>query len=124
MGDGRRQGERQAQVRICFCFETVRQKLTLRYFADQPLLAHPDLTDRHLLVFAFEDYMKRWFFNLLQVLEVCCPFQPGYVELTVRCSPTTLCLIFGHRLSTLSLGYYPGTPSKSRTYCDLVLISS
>jgi ribosome biogenesis protein MAK21 len=34
------------------------------------MLSHPDLTDRHLLVFAFEDYMKRWFFNLLQVLEV------------------------------------------------------
>ena len=41
-----------------------------RYFADQPSLAHPELTDRHLLVFAFEDFMKRWFFNLLQVLEV------------------------------------------------------
>ncbi|KAK1923668.1 putative ribosome biogenesis protein [Papiliotrema laurentii] len=42
----------------------------LKYFADQPMLAHPDLTDRHLLVFAFEDWLKRWFFNLLQVLEV------------------------------------------------------
>ncbi|WWC92883.1 uncharacterized protein L201_007845 [Kwoniella dendrophila CBS 6074] len=42
----------------------------LRYFADQPLLAHPQLTDRNLLMFAFEDYLKRWFFNLLQVLEV------------------------------------------------------
>ena len=41
----------------------------LRYFADQPLLSHPDLTDRHLLVYAFEDFLKRWFFNLLQVLE-------------------------------------------------------
>ncbi|KAK8849739.1 hypothetical protein IAR55_005074 [Kwoniella newhampshirensis] len=41
----------------------------LRYFADQPLLAHPQITDRHLLVFAFEDYLKKWFFNLLQVLE-------------------------------------------------------
>ncbi|WVQ84509.1 hypothetical protein IAT38_006663 [Cryptococcus sp. DSM 104549] len=42
----------------------------LRYFADQPLLQHPDVTDRHLLVFAFEDYLKKWFFNMLQVLEV------------------------------------------------------
>lgn len=42
----------------------------LRYFADQPLLGHPDVTDRHLLVWAFEDYLKKWFFNLLQVLEV------------------------------------------------------
>ena len=42
----------------------------LKYFADQPLLAHPQITDRHLLVYAFEDWLKRWFFNLLQVLEV------------------------------------------------------
>ncbi|WWC65915.1 uncharacterized protein I303_108537 [Kwoniella dejecticola CBS 10117] len=42
----------------------------LKYFADQPLLSHPQLTDRHLLVFAFEDYLKRWFFSLLQVMEV------------------------------------------------------
>jgi ribosome biogenesis protein MAK21 len=45
-------------------------RLFFRYFADQPLLSHPDLTDRHLLLFAFEDYLKKWFFNLLQVLEV------------------------------------------------------
>jgi ribosome biogenesis protein MAK21 len=49
----------------------------LKYFADQPLLAHPQVTDRHLVVFAFEDWLKRWFFNLLQVLEV------GYVFDTV-----------------------------------------
>ncbi|KAK6908849.1 hypothetical protein I203_102854 [Kwoniella mangroviensis CBS 8507] len=47
-----------------------KQQGKLRYFADQPLLAHPQLTDRHLLMYAFEDYLKRWFFNLLQVLEV------------------------------------------------------
>nr|XP_019043464.1 ribosome biogenesis protein MAK21 [Kwoniella bestiolae CBS 10118]OCF22394.1 ribosome biogenesis protein MAK21 [Kwoniella bestiolae CBS 10118] len=47
-----------------------KEKGKLRYFADQPLLAHPQLTDRHLLMYAFEDYLKRWFFNLLQVLEV------------------------------------------------------
>ena len=41
----------------------------LRYFADQPLLAHPGISDRHLVVFAFEDFLKRWFFNILQVLE-------------------------------------------------------
>ncbi|WWD20366.1 hypothetical protein CI109_104842 [Kwoniella shandongensis] len=46
-----------------------KEKGKLRYFADQPLLAHPQVTDRHLLVFAFEDYMKKWFFNILQVLE-------------------------------------------------------
>ncbi|KAK4686047.1 ribosome biogenesis protein MAK21, partial [Tremellales sp. Uapishka_1] len=42
----------------------------LRYFADQPLLSHPALTDRHLLMYAFEDFLKKWFFNILQVLEV------------------------------------------------------
>jgi hypothetical protein len=34
------------------------------------MLSHPDITDRHLLVYAFEDYLKKWFFNLLQTLEV------------------------------------------------------
>ncbi|WVO18506.1 hypothetical protein L204_106225 [Cryptococcus depauperatus] len=42
----------------------------LKYFVDQPLLTHPHLTDRHLLMFAFEDYLKKWFFSILQVLEV------------------------------------------------------
>lgn len=41
----------------------------LKYFADQPLLAHPDITDRHLVVYAFEDFLKKWYFNLLQILE-------------------------------------------------------
>jgi hypothetical protein len=41
-----------------------------RYFADQPLLAHPAITDRHLLLFAFEDWLKKWFFSILQILEV------------------------------------------------------
>ncbi|KAL1412536.1 RNA-binding ribosome biosynthesis protein mak21 [Vanrija albida] len=41
----------------------------LRYFGDQPLLAHPDVTDRHLVVYAFEDFLKKWFFNILQILE-------------------------------------------------------
>lgn len=40
-----------------------------RYFGDQPLLAHPDITDRHLLVYAFEDFLKKWFFNILQIIE-------------------------------------------------------
>ena len=53
-----------------------------RYFADQPLLSHPDLTDRHLLLFAFEDYLKKWFFNLLQVLEVRADYALLCPELT------------------------------------------
>jgi ribosome biogenesis protein MAK21 len=51
-----------------------------RYFADQPLLAHPALTDRHLLVFAFEDWLKKWFFNLLQVLETLSHDQLPYIR--------------------------------------------
>lgn len=42
----------------------------LRYFVDQPLLAHTEITDRHLVVYAFEDYLKKWFFSILQILEV------------------------------------------------------
>ncbi|EIW71398.1 hypothetical protein TREMEDRAFT_67745 [Tremella mesenterica DSM 1558] len=42
----------------------------LKYFADQPLLAHPQISDRHLLLYAFEDYLKKWYFNILQVIEV------------------------------------------------------
>ncbi len=41
-----------------------------RYFADQPLLAHPAITDRHLVMFAFEDWLKKFFFSILQILEV------------------------------------------------------
>lgn len=52
----------------------------LKYFADQPLLAHPQLTDRHLLVFAFEDWLKKWFFNLLQVLETLSHDQLPYIR--------------------------------------------
>ncbi|KAG9019848.1 hypothetical protein FRB90_003438 [Tulasnella sp. 427] len=40
----------------------------LKYFADQPL-GHPDITDRHLIVWAFEDWLKKYFFSLLQILE-------------------------------------------------------
>ncbi|RXK37999.1 ribosome biogenesis protein MAK21 [Tremella mesenterica] len=42
----------------------------LKYFADQPLLAHLQISDRHLLLYAFEDYLKKWYFNILQVIEV------------------------------------------------------
>lgn len=43
--------------------------LTLRrYFRDQPLL-HPDRTDSHLLIWYFEDWLKKYFFSMLQILE-------------------------------------------------------
>ncbi|KAF8966791.1 CBF/Mak21 family-domain-containing protein [Flammula alnicola] len=40
----------------------------LKYFRDQPLL-HPAVTDEHLLVWYFEDWLKKYFFSVLQILE-------------------------------------------------------
>jgi len=40
-----------------------------RYFRDQPLL-HPNVTDQHLIVWYFEDWLKKYFFSYLQILEV------------------------------------------------------
>lgn len=66
-----------------------------RYFADQPFLSHPDITDRHLVLYAFEDFLKKWFFNLLQVLEVSSRWltlEPRTaVADIIRLSRTTLC---------------------------------
>lgn len=39
-----------------------------RYFRDQPLL-HPDVDDAHLLIWHFEDWLKKFFFSILQILE-------------------------------------------------------
>ncbi|OJT07307.1 Ribosome biogenesis protein MAK21 [Trametes pubescens] len=40
----------------------------LKYFRDQPLL-HPDVDDAHLLIWHFEDWLKKFFFSILQILE-------------------------------------------------------
>ncbi|KAH9959933.1 CBF/Mak21 family-domain-containing protein [Russula dissimulans] len=40
----------------------------LKHFRDQPLL-HPDVTDQHLVVWYFEDWLKKYFFSYLQILE-------------------------------------------------------
>ncbi|KAG7085891.1 hypothetical protein E1B28_003425 [Marasmius oreades] len=40
----------------------------LKYFRDQPL-THPSVTDQHLLLWHFEDWLKKYFFSVLQVLE-------------------------------------------------------
>ncbi|EJT98063.1 CBF-domain-containing protein [Dacryopinax primogenitus] len=40
----------------------------LKYIRDQPL-NHPDVTDRHLLIWYFEDWVKKYFFSILQLLE-------------------------------------------------------
>ncbi|KAF7294651.1 CCAAT-box-binding transcriptional factor [Mycena indigotica] len=40
----------------------------LKYFRDQPL-GHPGVTDQHLLLWYFEDWLKKYFFSILQILE-------------------------------------------------------
>ncbi|KZT67570.1 CBF-domain-containing protein [Daedalea quercina L-15889] len=40
----------------------------LKYFRDQPLL-HPSVADAHLVLWCFEDWLKKYFFAVLQVLE-------------------------------------------------------
>ncbi|EPQ53171.1 CBF-domain-containing protein [Gloeophyllum trabeum ATCC 11539] len=40
----------------------------LKHFRDQPLL-HPAVTDTHLVLWHFEDYLKKFFFSFLQILE-------------------------------------------------------
>ncbi|KAF8063503.1 CBF/Mak21 family-domain-containing protein [Lyophyllum atratum] len=40
----------------------------LKYFRDQPL-NHPSVTDEHLLIWYFEDWLKKYFFSILQILE-------------------------------------------------------
>ncbi|KAJ6500610.1 CBF/Mak21 family-domain-containing protein [Mycena sanguinolenta] len=40
----------------------------LKYMRDQPL-SHPSVTDQHLLVWYFEDWLKKYFFSVLQILE-------------------------------------------------------
>ncbi|CCG81583.1 Ribosome biogenesis protein MAK21 [Taphrina deformans PYCC 5710] len=41
----------------------------LKYFKDQEGVAARDITDRHLIMWAFEDYLKRFYFELLGVME-------------------------------------------------------
>jgi ribosome biogenesis protein MAK21 len=45
--------------------------LGYRYFRDQQL-THPEVTDQYLLLWSFEDWLKKYFFSILQILEVCC----------------------------------------------------
>ncbi|KAF5348324.1 hypothetical protein D9756_010452 [Leucocoprinus leucothites] len=40
----------------------------LKYFRDQPLL-HPKVSDEYLLIWYFEDWLKKYFFSVLQILE-------------------------------------------------------
>jgi ribosome biogenesis protein MAK21 len=56
-------------VSVDFCLTYVPIELRRRYFRDQPLL-HPDVTDQHLVIWYFEDWLKKYFFSCLQILEV------------------------------------------------------
>ncbi|KIJ40346.1 hypothetical protein M422DRAFT_174030 [Sphaerobolus stellatus SS14] len=40
----------------------------LKYFRDQPL-THPNVMDQHLIYWCFEDWLKKYFFAILQLLE-------------------------------------------------------
>ncbi|KAF9510895.1 hypothetical protein BS47DRAFT_37033 [Hydnum rufescens UP504] len=40
----------------------------LKYFPDQPL-NHPEVKDSHLVLWYFEDWLKKYFFSVLQLLE-------------------------------------------------------
>ena len=51
-----------------------------RYFLDQPLM-HPGVTDQHLLAWYFEDWLKKYFFSVLEILEVRCLGESGIVIL-------------------------------------------
>ncbi|KAG1856058.1 ribosome biogenesis protein [Suillus subalutaceus] len=41
----------------------------LKYFRDQPL-SHQSVKDDHVLIWYFEDWLKKYFFSILQILEV------------------------------------------------------
>lgn len=41
-----------------------------RYFRDQPGLSHPSLSNQHLIAWYYEDWLKKYFFSILQILEV------------------------------------------------------
>lgn len=41
----------------------------LRYFADRPIFS-PGVTDAHLILWAFEDSLKNWYFRFIRILEV------------------------------------------------------
>lgn len=53
-----------------------------RHFRDQALL-HPDVTNQHLIIWYFEDWLKKYFFSYLQILEV----SQEILSFLFRCSP-------------------------------------
>lgn len=95
----------------------------LRYLADQPMLGHQGVTDRHLLLWAFEDWLKKWFFSILQILEVSprarFESQRDSLDLSLfaRSSCTTPCRSYAPNALPSPSNFSQATPSKSRTFC-------
>jgi len=56
----------------------------LRYFRDQPL-NHAERKDIHLIVWYYEDWLKKFFFSLLQTLEVRFSLSTGAFKADNRC---------------------------------------
>lgn len=91
-----------------------------RYFLDQPLL-HPRTTDQHLLAWYFEDWLKKLFFTVLEILEVS-SFFPGWKQdfgqLEHRTYCTIPCHTFGLKQSASCLPCCEINLNKSITCCD------
>ncbi|KAG1727639.1 ribosome biogenesis protein [Suillus occidentalis] len=51
----------------------------LKYFRDQPL-SHQSVKDDHVLIWYFEDWLKKYFFSILQILEVLSMDPLAYVR--------------------------------------------
>ena len=64
----------------------------LIYIADQPNLTHPGVKDKHLTFWAFENWLKAYFFEVLQLLEVC-SFYWICDYLTIGCSHSPMILL-------------------------------
>jgi hypothetical protein len=64
--------------------DTVNPDSLLRYFRDQPL-SHPGKQDVHLMVWYYEDWLKKFFFSLLQTLEVRSTLATGALITDDRC---------------------------------------
>ncbi len=66
---GRRRRTR-TEVEVSFeRIKLIKADRACRYLRDQPLL-HPSVTDEYLVMWYFEDWLKKFFYSVLQVLEV------------------------------------------------------
>ncbi|OAX41808.1 CBF-domain-containing protein [Rhizopogon vinicolor AM-OR11-026] len=61
----------------------------LKYFRDQPL-SHSGVKDDHILIWYFEDWLKKYFFSILQILEVLSMDPLAYVRTQALSLTSTL----------------------------------